>query len=307
MPSLPGGAEIRADVSSPPLALRAYLSMLRPRQWIKNALVIAAAGAAGALGHDDVPVRVGLACVAFCLLASGIYAINDVRDAEEDRRHPRKRHRPVASGLLDPRAATLFGVALMLAGLVLCTLVRPLLGLVGAGYLALTLSYTMIWRNILLLDVIAIAGGFVLRAVAGGVAAPVTLSRWFVLVVTCAAVFVAAGKRQAELLRAQANGERPRRVLERYSPARLRLILAGSGAGALFAYCVWAFQLPDIHGIPWRPLTIVPFAACMLRYAARLRTGDGEAPEELLIGDRWLLAAGAVWLVLFMLSVHAAG
>lgn len=307
MPSIPGGAGIHADVASAPLPLRAYVSTLRPRQWIKNALVVAAAGAAGALGHDDVPGRVAVACIAFCLLASGIYAINDVRDAEEDRRHPRKRNRPVASGLLDPRAATVFGIALMLAGLALCALVRPLLALVGAGYLALTLSYTMIWRHILLLDVIAIAGGFVLRAVAGGVAAPVTLSRWFVLVVTCAAVFVAAGKRQAELVRARANGERPRRVLERYSPARLRLILAGSGAGALFAYCVWAFQLPDIHGIPWRPLTIVPFAFCMLRYGVRLQAGDGEAPEDLLLGDRWLLAAGAVWLALFALSVHAAG
>ena len=307
MPSPPGGAWLRADISSAPLSLRAYLVTLRPRQWIKNVLVIAAAGAAGALGHDDVPVRVGVACLAFCLLASGIYAINDVRDAEEDRRHPRKRYRPVAAGQLDPRAATLFGVALMLVGLLLCVLVRPLLGLVGAGYLALTLSYTMIWRHILLLDVVAIAGGFVLRAVAGGVAAPVTLSRWFVLVVTCSAVFVAAGKRRAELVRAKAEGERPRRVLERYSPARLRLLLAGSGAAALFAYCVWAFQLPDISGIPWRPLTIVPFAACLLRYGARLQAGDGEAPEDLVLRDRWLLGAGAVWLVLFVLSVHAAG
>ncbi|MGB0098301.1 MAG: UbiA family prenyltransferase, partial [Solirubrobacteraceae bacterium] len=109
MPSPPGGAWLRADISSAPLSLRAYLVTLRPRQWIKNVLVIAAAGAAGALGHDDVPARVGVACLAFCLLASGIYAINDVRDAEEDRRHPRKRYRPVAAGQLDPRAATLFG------------------------------------------------------------------------------------------------------------------------------------------------------------------------------------------------------
>ena len=85
--------------------LQAVVATVRPRQWIKNALVIAAAGAAGALGHDDVPVRVGLACLAFCLLASGICAINDVHDAAEDRSHPRKRLRPVAAGELDPRAA----------------------------------------------------------------------------------------------------------------------------------------------------------------------------------------------------------
>lgn len=305
MPSLGGGAWLRSGVPSGSLPLRTYVLTLRPRQWVKNILVVAAAGAAGALAHDDVPVRVGLAFVAFCLLASGIYTINDVRDAEEDRRHPRKRLRPVAAGQLDPRAANVFAVVLMLVGLLLCLLVRPLLAVVGAGYLALTLSYTMIWRSVLLLDVIAIAGGFVLRAVAGGVAAPVALSRWFVLVVTCSAVFIAAGKRYAELKRAQASGERARRVLERYGGARLELILAGSGAGALVAYCVWAFQLPDTAGFPWRPLTFLPFAACMLRYAARLQAGDGEAPEELLLGDLWLLAAATAWLVLFAFSVHA--
>jgi decaprenyl-phosphate phosphoribosyltransferase len=283
------------------------LVTLRPRQWIKNVLVIAAAGAAGALGRDGVPGRVALACVAFCLLASGIYAINDVRDIDEDRQHPRKRYRPVAAGELDPRAATALGLGLMLAGLALCALVRPLLAVVGAGYVALTLSYTLIWRHVPLLDIAAIAGGFVLRAVAGGVAAPVTLSRWFILVVTCSAVFVAAGKRQAELLRTEAGGTGGRRVLELYSAARLRLILAGSAAGALFAYCVWAFQLPDVDGFPWRPLTVVPFAVCLLRYGMLLQAGAGEAPEDLLLGDRWLLAAGATWLVLFALGVHAAG
>src|SRR5690242_9551091 len=110
--------------------LHAALVTIRPRQWIKNLLVIAAAGAAGALGHDDVPVRVGLAFLAFCLLASGIYAVNDVRDAEEDRLHPRKQTRPVAAGELAPAAALRLGVALMIAGLVLCALVRPLLLLV---------------------------------------------------------------------------------------------------------------------------------------------------------------------------------
>ena len=160
--------------------MHAAIVTLRPRQWIKNALVIAAAGAAGALGHDDVPVRVGLACLAFCLLASGIYAINDVRDASEDRAPPAQAHRPVAAGELEPRAALALGAALMLVGLALCVAIRPLLLAVGAGYLALTLSYTVLWRRIVVLDIVAIAGGFVLRAVAGGVAAPVTLSRWFV-------------------------------------------------------------------------------------------------------------------------------
>jgi len=295
--------------------LHAAVVTLRPRQWIKNGLVIAAAGAAGALGHDDVPVRVGLAFVAFCLLSSGIYAVNDVRDAAEDRLHPRKRFRPVAAGELDPRTATVLGISLMAAGIVLCAEIRPLLAVVGAAYLALTLSYTLVWRHLLLLDIIAIAGGFVLRAVAGGVAPPVTLSRWFVLVVTCAAVFVAAGKRQAELRRTEVSagtGERVavpgrRRVLEGYTEGRLWAILIASAAVALFAYAVWAFELPAVHGIPWRPLTIIPFAACLLRYGMLIEAGDGESPEDLVLRDRPLLIAGIAWLVLFALGVHAAG
>ena len=278
----------------------------RPKQWIKNVLVVAAAGAAGALGHDDVPVRVALAFVAFCLLASGTYAINDVRDLEEDRRHPRKRLRPVAAGELDPGIATAVGVTLMLAGLALCYAVRPLLAAVGLGYVVLTISYSAIWRYVAFVDIVAIAAGFVLRAVAGGVAANVALSRWFMLVVSCVALLVAAGKRESELRRNQRDGRRGRRVLELYTDARLRLIVVGSAACALFSYCVWAFQLSTVDGVPWRPLTIVPFALALARYGVLVRDGDGEAPEDLILHDRWLQLAGIAWLVVFALGVHAA-
>jgi decaprenyl-phosphate phosphoribosyltransferase len=285
--------------------------MLRPQQWVKNLLVIAAAGAAGALGHDDVPGRVTVAFVAFCLLASGIYAINDVRDVHEDRLHPKKRFRPVAAGELGRRTAGAIGVALLVVGLGLCVFISPLLGLVGAGYVALTLSYTLVWRHLLLLDIIAIGGGFVLRAVAGGAAAPVALSRWFLLVISFAAVFVAAGKRFAELRRTNSAADagkpvRRRRVLEGYSEARLRIIMAASVIGAVFAYSVWAFQLPVVDGVPWRLLTIPPFAFCLLRYGTLVLAGSGEAPEDVLFRDRTLQVAGVVWLVLFALGVHAA-
>ena len=286
--------------------VRAAVATMRPKQWIKNALVVAAAGAAGALGHDDVPARVALATGAFCLLASGVYAVNDVLDAREDRRHPVKRHRPVAAGTLDPIAATALGLWLMLAGLIVCAVIAPLLALVGAAYLGLTISYSLFWRRVLVLDIVAIAGGFVLRAVAGGVAAPVTLSRWFLLVVVCDAVFVAAAKRYAELRRAGHDRLAGRRVLNSYSPRLLELILTASAAVALVAYCVWAFELPAVSGIPWRPLTIAPFAACLLRYGALVRAGAGEAPEDLLLADRPLQLAGLAWLVLFALEVHAA-
>jgi decaprenyl-phosphate phosphoribosyltransferase len=286
--------------------VRAAVATARPRQWVKNALVIAAAGAAGALGHDDVPVRVTLACLAFCLVSSGIYAVNDVRDRHEDRLHPRKRNRPVAAGELSPAAAVALGATVLIAGLVICGLIRPLLLVVAVGYIALTLSYTFVWRHIVVLDLLAIAGGFVLRAVAGGVAAPVTLSRWFILVITAAAVLVAAGKRMGELRRTDGSGLARRRVLELYTPQILRLILSASAVVAVFAYFVWALQLPTVHGVPWRLLTAVPFAACILRYGALVRSGAGETPEDLLLADRGLAAGGAVWLIVFAFGVHAA-
>jgi decaprenyl-phosphate phosphoribosyltransferase len=288
----------------------AALVTARPRQWIKNALIIAAPGAAGALGEDDVPGRVALACVAFCLISAGIYALNDCRDVAEDRLHPRKRFRPIAAGELAVRDAVILGSIWLLAGLGVCFAVRPLLGVIGLGYVVLTLSYTLVWRHVLVIDVLVVAAGFVLRALAGGAAAPVALSRWFVLVISAAALFVAAGKRHAELMRIRsrasaAGGSSGRRVMQGYSEGGLRLLLAGSGAVAVFAYWVWAFNLTDIDGVPWRPLTAIPFTVCLLRYGARVRAGGGEAPEEMVLSDRVLVLGGLIWLVLFALTVHA--
>jgi decaprenyl-phosphate phosphoribosyltransferase len=198
-------------------------------------------------------------------------------------------------------------VAWLVGGLILAAAVAPAVALVGLAYVAVTLSYSWVWRHIALLDLAALAAGFVLRAVAGGVAAPVGLSRWFVLVVTCAAVFVAAGKRLAEMTRARRSGRPLRRTLRRYTREGLRRVQAVAGAGALFAYCVWAFELPDIDGIPWRPLTVIPFVVCLLRYGALVQTGVGEAPEEIVTADRVIAAAGVVWLLLFIMGVNAAG
>jgi decaprenyl-phosphate phosphoribosyltransferase len=283
----------------------AVLETARPGQWIKNGLVLAAAGAAGALGRDDVPARVCVACVAFSMLAAGVYFINDVRDADEDRRHPRKRHRPVAAGELAARDALAVGAVLIATGLAVCAADRPLLALVGAAYIALTLTYTLVWRHLVVLDLVAIAGGFVLRAVAGGVAASVSLSRWFLLVVTFSAVCVAAGKRHAELRRID-RPDAGRPVLARYSPAGLRALVTVSAAGALFTYAMWAFQRPLVDGVPWRPLSIAPLAGCLARYLRRVRDGDGEAPERLLLSDRVLIVCALVWLVVFALGVHEA-
>jgi decaprenyl-phosphate phosphoribosyltransferase len=148
-------------------------------------------------------------------------------------------------------------------------------------------------------DIVAIAGGFVLRAVAGGAASGVPLSRWFLLVVCGGALFVAAAKRYGELRREDAR----RRVLDSYTPALLHAILLGGAAITMIAYLAWAFQPAPAA---WRALTSVPFAACLLRYGGLVRAGAGESPEDVLLADRPLQLAGLTWLALFALEVHAA-
>jgi decaprenyl-phosphate phosphoribosyltransferase len=302
---LSGASTLRADARSRGI-VRAAIATARPRQWMKNALVIAAPGAARAFSHPGVPVRVGLAFVAFCAIASGIYAINDVHDAGEDRRHPTKCRRPVAAGELSARQAIALGVILIAIGLVICAAVRPLLVLVAVAYIGLTLSYTLVWRNVPFLDVFVISGGFLLRAVAGGAAAPVDLSEWFLMVISFAAVLVAGGKRYGELRRTERSGARRRRVLEQYTERRLTLLLAVCTVGALFTYAVWAFVVPRT-GLPWRLLTIIPFTICILRYVRLVSAGEAEAPEELILTDRLLLAGASSWVVLFALGLNASG
>jgi decaprenyl-phosphate phosphoribosyltransferase len=280
---------------------------MRPRQWIKNLLIVAAAGAAGALGHDDVPGRLTLTFAAFCLISGGVYALNDVHDRRDDRLHPVKCRRPVAAGALSPAAAVIFGLCLIALGVLVCVALRPLLAVVALGYVALTLSYTFVWREKVVLDVVAISGGFVLRAVAGGVAAPVTLSRWFLVVVSAASVLLAVGKRHAEMRRTRASGARPRTVIAHYSPRLLIVLLLTSATTALFAYIMWALAIPTVNGIPWRLLTVVPFALCLVRYGTLVRRGAGESPEDLILSDHPLAFAGVVWLIIFALGVHAAG
>jgi decaprenyl-phosphate phosphoribosyltransferase len=293
-------APARAETSQP-RTLRVLLRACRPRQWSKNLLLLAAPSAAGVIAVPVVGRDVAVAIIAFCLLSSATYLLNDVRDLDQDRLHPRKRDRPVAAGQLSPRAALGLAAALGICGLALAAAVRLELAAVGCAYLALTATYSLWWRRIILLDIGAVAGCFVVRAVAGGVAADVPLSRWFLVVTSCCAVFVVAGKRHAELV----DGARPaltRVALRRYSSSVLRAVLAAAAGGALVAYAVWAFRRPE-HG-PWYELSIVPFVIWLGRYGALLRRGEGEAPEELILHDWTLLLLSLAWTVLFLCGIY---
>ena len=281
---------------------RTLLRACRPRQWSKNALLLAAPAAGGVIAEGSVELRVGAAIVSFCLLSSATYLLNDVRDLEQDRLHPRKRLRPVAAGEISPRAALASAAVLGLGGIAVAAAVRPLLALVGVGYLALTAVYSLWWRRVFLLDIVAVAGCFVVRAAAGGVAAGVPLSRWFLVVTSLCAIFIVAGKRHAEFIDDERAGV-TRATLALYSRSLLNTLLGAAADGAVVAYAIWAFRRPE-SGAPWYELTILPFMASLARYGLLLGRGAGDAPEEVILHDRVLLALGLVWVVLFLCGIY---
>jgi decaprenyl-phosphate phosphoribosyltransferase len=277
------------------------LRACRPRQWSKNLLVLAAPLAAGAIDRPLVAAQVAGAFVVLCLVSSATYLINDVRDREQDRLHPRKRLRPVAAGELSPRAAVQIAAILAFVGIAGGAAIAPGLGVVALGYLMLTASYSLWWRRVVVLDILAIAAGFVIRAVAGGQATDIYLSHWFVLVTAFCAIYLVAAKRLAELRDDTSTG-RARATLRRYSLGSLRLTLVGAASAAGVAYISWAVTRPS-H-LVWYVLSIFPLLAWLGRYAALIGAGAGQAPEELILRDRTLLGLSAAWGLLFLVGVY---
>jgi decaprenyl-phosphate phosphoribosyltransferase len=277
------------------------LAACRPRQWSKNLLVLAAPCAAGVIGHPLIAAQAAGAFVVLCLISSATYLVNDVRDREQDRLHPTKRTRPVAAGQLTPRAALGFAAALALVGVATATAITPGLGAIACGYLALTASYSIWLRRVVVADILAIAAGFVLRAIAGGVATDIYLSRWFVIVTASCAVFLVAAKRYAELR--EHDGRAPvRATLRSYSVTSLRLTLLAASVVGGAAYVSWAVTRPA-H-VAWYALSIAPFLLWLARYATLVGAGAGQAPEELILRDRTLLALAVAWTLLFLGGVY---
>ena len=284
--------------------LAAYVRLARPKQWIKNVLVIAAPGAAGVLGDPKALFQTFIAFVCFCLAASGTYYINDAVDVEADRRHPTKRFRPVASGAIPVSSAIGFGVVLIVASIGLSFAARWQLSLVVAGYLLQTILYSLWLKHEAVLDLACVASGFVLRTIAGGVAVGVAISPWFLIVAGSASLFMVTGKRHAELVELGDGAVAHRRSLETYSQSFLNYVRAVASSVTVLAYCLWAFEKSNAVGNPvWFQLSIVPFVLGILRYALLLEQGGGGAPEDLVLSDRVLIALGALWAVLFGIAV----
>lgn len=284
----------------------ALLVEARPKQWVKNLLVFAAPGAAGVIGHAQPFLQTLGAFGCFCLAAAGTYYLNDAADVGADRLHPTKRFRPIAAGEIPLTLGRVIGVT-AIAGAVLAALaVNWHLAVVVACYVALTTSYSLWLKHIAVADVIGVAAGFVLRAVAGGAAVDVPISNWFFIVASFGSLFMVVGKRRAEAGEMGESAAAIRATLATYSRDYLIQLQTLSSSVVLVGYCLWAFEKAAESGssVPWFQLSIVPFAMAILRYALLVDTGHGGAPEDVILGDRAIKVMGLAWAGLFAAGVY---
>jgi decaprenyl-phosphate phosphoribosyltransferase len=278
----------------------AGLRTARPRQWPKNLLVFAAPLAGASLGRRDGLVYALVAAAAFGFASVAVYFINDVADAERDRRHPRKRHRPVAAGELPGQHAIVLGALSAVAGLVVGVLIsEPLLTAAVGGYLALSFLYSWVLKHIAVVELMFVASGFLLRVLGGAAATHVPPSGWFLLVCSLGAFGVAIAKRYTELANLGDEAIRHRPVMRFYRPAALRLGQIAVGAFMIAAYLAWAAgEHPGAR--PWHLASAVPLAAALVRFGFLTGRRTVAPVEDLLTRDGPMLACEAAWLALFV-------
>lgn len=309
-------AEEAKELRPPKNIFTAIIKAMRPRQWIKNILVVMAPLSAGAavITDPEVLLQTLYAFIAFCLASSSIYFVNDARDVEADRAHPVKRYRPIASGVLPIWLAYVMGAVLMVAAIALAAgLSGKSLAIVIAVYIVLQLGYCFGLKHQLVLDIVLVSSGFLLRAIAGGVAADVPLSQWFLLVMAFGALFMASGKRYAEKLLAEREGREIRAVLNQYTGTYLRFIWTMSATALILCYCLWAFQQAElVAGVPggaklWYEISMVPWAIAVMRYAVDVDRGDAGAPEDIALNDHVLQVIAVLWLICIIFAVYVFG
>lgn len=285
---------------------KTLIQLMRPTDWLKNVLVFAALVFREKLLDPTAAVQAALAFVAFCLMSSGFYAINDAADAEQDRLHPIKRKRPVASGAISARSAVWFGVALVVPGVALGFAVAPLLGTVCLLYVLVQVLYNARLKRVLLVDVVAIAIGFVLRAAAGAAAIDIRISMWLALCVFFLCLYLGFIKRLSDLASAEARNETQWKPPAGYSDRhQLSWMLAVSAALAVMTYLMYALsehveQLFGARSLGFpvlSPLVIIVF----YRFYLRADRGYSDRPIDALIEDRAIRAS----VILFAVGVVA--
>jgi len=283
----------------------AFLRALRPTQWIKNGLVLLGVVFAGTLADPPAVVRALVGFATFCLLSGAVYLFNDLRDVEADRLHPKKRLRPIASGALSVGSARAGLVVIALGAVAGAWALGPWFLVTAAAYLALNLAYSLGLKHVVLVDVMTLASGFVLRAIAGvellrPIKPDVELSPWLLVCTFFLALLMACGKRRQEILHhGSDSAEGRRRVLLAYTPAFLDTLITVCAATTLVAYAIytiWPATVEKFHttGLLWT----VPFVTYgVFRYLWLSGVGhEGEDPSATVTADRALLLAGFLWL-----------
>ncbi|OFL99400.1 phosphoribose diphosphate--decaprenyl-phosphate phosphoribosyltransferase, partial [Corynebacterium sp. HMSC071F07] len=240
---------------------------------------------------------------------SSIYLINDARDVEADRAHPTKRFRPIAAGVLPVGLAYAMAAVLIVGSIALSFLATagPQLAIVMAVYIALQLGYCFGWKHMPVIDIALVSSGFMLRTMAGGVAAGIVLSQWFLLVAAFGSLFMASGKRYSEILLAERTGAKIRKSLEGYTPTYLRFVWTLAATALVMSYSLWGFQLSNAADGPagvWYQVSMVPFTIAVLRYAADVDRGNGGAPDEIALEDRALQVLALAWLACIAMAVY---
>jgi 4-hydroxybenzoate polyprenyltransferase len=294
--------------------LRFLVRAMRPRQWSKNGIVFMAFVFSvnqdwtpeDVSSWDHLVVRAFLTACIFCLVSGAEYLVNDVRDRESDRLHPRKRLRPIAAGLIAPHTAVVWAIGLWIAGALLAFAIDVRTGAVVIGYIALMLAYTFVLKYEVILDVMAIAAGFVLRAMAGAYAIDVPISPWLYVVTALGALFIAVTKRRAEVALLQEDAADHRSTLALYTPALVDQMTAMVTASTVIAYALYTFTAENLPANHTMMLTIPFVAYGIFRYLyLSLTQNEGGSPEELLLKDVPLLLTIVGWVATSMVVLTA--
>jgi decaprenyl-phosphate phosphoribosyltransferase len=297
-----------ASLPAPLLWPVTVLRAARPRQWPKNLLVFAAPLAGDSLGRDDGPAYALVAAAAFCAASVAVYLVNDVIDADRDRRHPVKRHRPIAAGQLGVPAALVLAGLCAAAAVIVGPLYRiPLLSLVVAGYLGLSLLYCVVLKHVPVVELVFVASGFMLRVLGGAAATHVVPSVWFLLVCSLGALLVATAKRFTELTVLGAAAARHRPAMRWYRPAPLRVTQWLIAAAMVTTYLLWAAAEHGAWLRGWHLVSAVPLTAALIRFGG-LTGGPTTRPvEDLLTRDAPMAVAELLWLLTFGVGLAGFG
>lgn len=302
--------EAQLTEQPPKHRLPAAIRAMRPRQWIKNILVFTAPLSAGSLFAESVLLKTLLAFLAFSMVSATVYLMNDIKDVEEDRLHPRKRFRPIAAKELSVGAAWVLAGITAIIGFGVGYVVSLNLGITLTVYLVLQVLYSMFLKHQPIIDLAMVASGFLLRAIAGGVASGIEFSQWFLLVASFGSLFMVAGKRYSEM-KLLGSDAGTRKSLEAYTISYLRFVWHLSAAVTLMSYCLWAFS-PEVasrgwSSVPWSVLSIAPLTLGLLQYAFEVDRGNAGEPEDVVLKNRPLQISGFFTVVLVAMAVFTGG